>query len=171
VIRPTARLLDFGPRIASFVAMALGSVVLMGGIADGRAALDLLVLKFGWSLRQAESLSQLAELSACSQLATVLFDPKDLDLPWNQALRAVLDVAPHTLPIICSRFADVIDWPRAAEAGAFHLLHLPLDLGEVRQSLEFVSARSKKPQRLRIGSRGEERESLANSASASGMVA
>jgi hypothetical protein len=118
--------------------MTVGTVVLAGVLPVEHVALDLLVAEFGWSLREASSIAQVAELNATNNLVTVLFSPQDLALPWDQALRALLRVAPEALPILCHGFADAIDWPQLAEAGVFHSLLLPFDMGEVRQSLGFV---------------------------------
>jgi hypothetical protein len=86
----------------------------------------------------------LAELNARQDLVTVLFSPKNLALPWQQALRAVLDAAPKALPILCHSFAEVIDWPQVAEAGAYYSLLMPFNVSEFRQSLGFVrSARQR----------------------------
>lgn len=68
----------------------------------------------------------------------VLFVPKSLSLPWDRALRVILEAAPRALPILSHRFAEVVDWPQVAEAGAFHSLQLPLNLREARQTLGFV---------------------------------
>lgn len=40
--------------------------------------------------------------------------------------------------MLCHGFAEMIDWPQVADAGAFHSLLLPFDVREVRQSLGFV---------------------------------
>ncbi len=103
-------------------------------------ALDQLVAEFGWSLKQARDLRQLPELKAHHKVVAVLFDPRDLALPWDTALRAILDAAPGALPIVCHGFSDAIDWPTVAEAGGFHSLFLPFSLSELRQSLGFVWA-------------------------------
>ena len=113
-------------------------VVLVGNLQVEPVALDFLVLEFGWSFKTVGSLALLRELSATHKLVSVLFSPKDLNLPWDRALRGVLASAPGALPILCHGFTETIDWPQAAEAGAFHSLLLPFDLPEVRQSLGFV---------------------------------
>ena len=118
--------------------MTQGTVVLAGVLPVEHVALDLLVAEFGWSLKEASSVAQVAELNADHTVVTVLFSPHDLGLPWDQALRAVLRAAPTSLPILCHGFADAIDWPELADAGVFHSLLLPFDMGEVRQSLGFV---------------------------------
>jgi hypothetical protein len=129
----------FGIKIADDVGdMAQGTVVLAGVLPVEHVALDRLVGEFGWSLNEASSLCRVAELNVDHTVVTVLFSPHDLALPWDQALRAVLEAAPNALPILCHGFADAVDWPQLAEAGAFHSLRLPLDIREVRQSLGFV---------------------------------
>lgn len=68
----------------------------------------------------------------------VLFNPTSLGLPWDEALRSVLNAFPKAFPILCHGFADNIDWPEVADAGAFHTLTMPFSVAEVRQSLGFV---------------------------------
>jgi hypothetical protein len=118
--------------------MTQGTVVLAGILPVEHVALDLLVAEFGWSLKEASSIAQVAELNSGRTVVTVLFSPHDLGLPWDQALRELLRAAPDALPILCHGFADAIDWPELADAGVFHSLLLPFDMGEVRQSLGFV---------------------------------
>ena len=117
--------------------MTQGTVVLAGRLPVEHLSLDVLA-EFGWSLKEVEGLGSLAELSQDNNVVTVLFSPKTLDLPWDEALRSILDAAPRTLPIICHGFAEVIEWPQVANAGAFHSLLLPFSSREVRQSLGFV---------------------------------
>lgn len=118
--------------------MIQGTVVLAGGLPVEHLSLDVLVAEFGWSLKEVEGLDSLAELNQDNNVVTVLFSPKTLDLRWDEALRSILDAAPRTLPIICHGFAEVIDWPQVANAGAFHSLLLPFSSREIRQSLGFV---------------------------------
>ncbi len=118
--------------------MTHGTVVLAGELPVEHLALDLLVAEFGWTFKEADGLRSLAELNADHNLVTVLFDPRNLDLPWDQALRAVLEAAPKALPILCHGFGERINWPQEAEAGAFHSLLLHFSVHEVRQSLGFV---------------------------------
>ena len=118
--------------------MPSGIVVLFGDLPVERQALDPLIAEFGWSLIEVRSIRDLAQANCDHNLIAVLFDPQTLCLPWDRALRSILDAAPRTLPILCHRFAEAIDWPQVAEAGAFHSLQLPLNQREVRQSLGFV---------------------------------
>jgi len=77
-------------------------------------------------------------LNADHNLVAVLFSPRGLALPWEQALRGILNAAPEALPILCQGFSDAIHWPKVVAAGGFHSLFLPFHMGEVRQSLGFV---------------------------------
>ena len=121
----------------------LATVVLAGVWASDQAALDDLAADFGWSVARVSSIHQLAEMKVDGNLVAVLFNPQGLaptplGLTWEQALQAVREAAPGALPIVCHGFAEQVDWPQLAEAGAFHLLRMPLHLSEVRQSLGFV---------------------------------
>jgi hypothetical protein len=118
--------------------MKQGTVVLAGRISVEHLRLDALIAEFGWSLINAGDLCRLAELNESKHIVAVLFSPKGLELPWDRALSSTMAAAPHALPILCHGFAEPVDWPVAAEAGAFHSLLLPFKLHEVRQSLGFA---------------------------------
>lgn len=79
----------------------------------------------------------------------VLFSPSSLGLPWDEALRSVLNAFPGAFPILCHGFADNIDWPEVADAGAFHSIPGPFGVAELRQSRGFVwgAKQSSKPVR------------------------
>jgi hypothetical protein len=133
---------EFGTPIAYHESMERGTVIL-AGVGDEPLHLEALVAEFGWSFKTLDNLGCLREINAADNLVSVLFSPKDLNMPWEQALRIILSAAPGALPILCHRFAETIDWPEVAAAGAFHSLLLPFNLQEVRQSLGFVrSARA-----------------------------
>jgi|ERR1700722_14963048 DNA-binding NtrC family response regulator len=127
--------------------MTHGTVVLAGSLPVEPLAIDLLVAEFGWSLKRPDGLRSLAEMNASDDVVAVFFDPRSLGIGWEQALGEILEAAPRALPILCYGFADAIEWPQAAEAGAFHSLRMPFDAGEVRQSLAFVCARTPARQR------------------------
>jgi hypothetical protein len=57
-------------------------------------------------------------------VVAVLFSPSSLGLPWEEALRSVLNAFPGAFPILCHGFADNIDWPEVADAGASHSIPL-----------------------------------------------
>ena len=118
--------------------MPSGTVVLFGDLPVERQALEPLIAEFGWSLTEVRSIRDLTQANCDHNVIAVLFDPQTLCLPWDRVLHSILDAAPRTLPILCHRFAEAIDWPQVAEAGAFHSLQLPLNQREVRQSLGFV---------------------------------
>ena|SRR5579863_9739537 len=120
--------------------MTRGTVVLVGRISVEHLVPDDLAAEFGWCFQQADNLSRLAELNERHDIVTVLFSPKYLELPWDQALRCTMDAVPNALPILCHGFAEMIDWPQVAEAGAFHSLLIPLKLQELRQSLGFAKS-------------------------------
>jgi DNA-binding NtrC family response regulator len=114
-----------------------GIVAFLGRLPVERQSIERLAWKYGWSFRHAGSLSELTSLSE-RKVVSVLFDPKDLDTDWRTALQWVGQAAPDALPIICSRFSEAIRWPEMAGAGAYHILHYPFALNEIRQCFGFV---------------------------------
>lgn len=117
--------------------MPSGIVALVGDLHLDRPALDLIAAEFHWWVKQFRTIYELAQAND-NNLVAVFFDPKSLSLPQELALRDILEAAPGVLPILCHRFAEVVDWPQLAEAGAFHSLRFPLDSREARQTLGFV---------------------------------
>ena len=115
-----------------------GTVVLLGTAVAEDASLQEMVMEFGWSLEKAAGMDQLRDMAARRSPVAILFDPGSLGMACEDALRSVLKIAPHALPIPCYRFSDIVNWPELADAGAFHALALPLNPSEVRQSLGFV---------------------------------
>jgi DNA-binding NtrC family response regulator len=124
--------------------MAQEAIAVMGDPTNGRAAMESLLSEFEWSLEKTLTVDGLAEICARREVVAVLIDPVAVGLPWRRAVAAVQEVAPRALPILCHRFSSAIDWTEASAAGAFHLLSLPLNLGELRQSLGFVWAEKNK---------------------------
>jgi len=116
--------------------MAYGTVVLVGTLAIERLMLDCLGSEYGLSFQEVDNFRNSPNLN--DDVVAVLFSPSSLGLPWDEALRSVLNAFPGALPILCHGFADNIDWPRVADAGAFHSLPMPFSVAEVRQSLGFV---------------------------------
>jgi len=117
--------------------MPSGIVALVGDLHLDGQALDLIAGEFHWWVKRFRTIYELAQAND-NNLIAVFFDPKSLSLTQGRALRVILEAAPGTLPILCHRFAEAVDWPQLAEAGAFHSLRFPLDLREARQTLGFV---------------------------------
>lgn len=118
--------------------MSHGTVVLLGRLPFEPFVLDCIASEFGFSFRRVENIHDLADLDRNDDVAAVLFNPGILALPWEEALSLVLNSTPTALPIVCHGFANHIDWPKMADAGAFHLILVPFKMDEVRQSLGFV---------------------------------
>ena len=114
-----------------------GIVVVLGNLPVERSWFERLAKQNGWSFERAENLSRLQSLGA-AKIVGVLFDPKDVHQDWRHALKAVAHAAPRALPIICRRFSEGVHGPEIGEPGAFHLLHYPFAMDEVRQSLGFA---------------------------------
>lgn len=120
------------------------TVVLLGNLTNGRVDLANALSEFEWSVESTLNLEGLADISSRQNVAVVLIDPAALELPWRRAVSAVQKVAPGAFPILCHRFSNVIDWMEASAVGVFHLLGLPLNPDELRQSLGFVWAERNK---------------------------
>ena len=119
-------------------------VVIFGNISVENLELDSLVAQFGCSFRKVTSFDELRDLCIHEPVAVVLIDRNTLKISWNEALGVLRKAASTALPIVCHRFSERIDWPVLAEAGAYHALLLPLNSGEVRQSLGFALAAKKR---------------------------
>jgi DNA-binding NtrC family response regulator len=113
---------------------------------------------------------RLLVMRALESAVAVLFNPTSLGLPWDEALRSVLNAFPKAFPILCHGFADNIDWPEVADAGAFHSLPMPFSVAEVRQSLGFVWGAKQSSKLMRSRTAAKERVPPA-SVVAAGLVA
>jgi hypothetical protein len=100
--------------------------------------LDRVVGEFGWRRIAAGSLLDLRAISRNRNVVAVLFESEPLGVSPLGSVRAIRKAAPQALPILCYRPSEPIRWTELADAGAFHALLLPLDTGELRQSLAFV---------------------------------
>lgn len=121
-------------------AMLKGTVVLLGSLPIERLLLEALTSHFDFAFKKIGNLNEVATSSLDHEVAAVLFNPSSLGLPWDEALSSVLSAFPGAPAILCHGFADHIDWPKAADAGAFHSLPVPFSIAELRQSLGFVWA-------------------------------
>jgi len=153
--------------------MTRGTVVLIGAMPVENMAVDLLVADFGWSIEKVPNLVDLAKVSRAHNLVAVLFSPQDLAIPWEEALHCVLKAAPRALPILCHGFADKIDWPQVAEAGAFHSLLLPFRESEFRHTLGFISSAKRSSSPIQMHHHSRPRKSVINAPQArtAGIVA
>ncbi len=113
--------------------------------------LDRLVSQFGFSFEEVVNLQNVPSLAAREDVVAVIFRPSNLGLMWDEALSSVMRAFPSAFPILCHGFADHIDWPRAADAGAFHSIPVPFNIAELRQSLGFVWAAKQKAKAMRSG--------------------
>lgn len=129
--------------------MSHGTVVLLGSLPIERLVLDRLVSEFRFSFKEVEKIESLRNLKMRDDVVAVLFKPSGLGLPWDEALRSVLNAFPRAFPILCHGFAEHVDWPRAADAGAFHSIPVPFSVAELRQSLGFVWEAKKRSQSTR----------------------
>lgn len=116
----------------------MATVVLLGSLPIERLVLDLLVSEFGFSFKRVASLQDATRINLHEDITAVLFNPKSLGLEWDEALKSVLNAFPGAFPVLCHGFADHIDWPQMADAGAFHSLPVPFSIAELRQSLGYV---------------------------------
>jgi hypothetical protein len=112
------------------VPVTQGTVVLVGSLPIEHLALDILVAEFGWSLKQALDLGGLAELNARDNVVAALFSPRNLELPWDQALRAVLNAAPGALPVLCHGLRTRLTGRKRLRLGAFIHSYSPSTCGK-----------------------------------------
>jgi hypothetical protein len=96
------------------------------------------LLRKGARMAKGTVVQAVREINLHEDIAAVLFNPNSLGLEWEEALRSVLNAFPGAFPILCHGFADRIDWPKMADAGAFHLVPVPFSVAELRQSLGYV---------------------------------
>jgi len=101
--------------------------------------MERLAAESGWSFEHAGNLRQLREIGSLRDVVAVLIDTATLGMPPQQALQAVAHAVPRSLPILCHKASETIQWTELAQAGAFHALLMPLHPSEVRQALGFVS--------------------------------
>ncbi len=120
-------------------------IVLLGNIPLEPVA--GLAAKFGWPVEKTDCFAQLRRITSRYGAVAVLFEPEAFGLSWEMALDCVRDAAPGAMAVVCRRFSDVIDWPRLATRGAFHLISLPLEESELRQSLGFIWAATRRAQK------------------------
>lgn len=158
-----------GIQIAYNSRMTHGTVVLVVSLPVERLVLDCLASEFGWSFQKVDNLHNSPNLNPPDDAVAVLFNPNSLGLPWDEALRSVLNVFPKAFLILCHGFADNIEWPEVADAGAFHSLPMPFSVAEVRQSLGFVWGAKQSSKLVRSGTAAKERVSPARVAA--GLVA
>jgi len=137
--------------------MAKGTVVLLGSLPIERLVLDLFVSEFGFSFNEVASLQAVREINLHEDIAAVLFNPNSLGLEWEDALRSVVNAFPGAFPILCHGFADRIDWPKMADAGAFHSVPVPFSVAELRQSLGYVWGAQHRAKPIRFRTAADER--------------
>jgi DNA-binding NarL/FixJ family response regulator len=117
-----------------------GCVVLLGDFSNERIDLASVVHDFGWSVSQAASLSELAEIGRSRTVMAVLVQTGVLKMPRPEGLRAIRRVAPRGRIIVCHNVSQSDSRSAMIAAGAFGVLLSPLAQSEVRQSLGFVWA-------------------------------
>ena len=118
--------------------------------------MDCLEAEFGFRFEEAAMLADLAGWRS-EDVVAILFHPDSLGLPLDDTLASILRAFPEASPILCHGFAEPIDWPHAAEAGAFHSIPVPIKLPELRQSLGFVwgARQGRRAERRRKPGRGD----------------
>jgi len=116
--------------------MSNGAVVLLGSLPIEHLVIVCLPAEFELSFKEIDDFRN--SKSPIEDVVAVLFSPSSSGLPWDEALRSVLNVFPGAFPILCHGFADNIDWPEMADAGAFHSIPVPFGVAELRQSIGFV---------------------------------
>ena len=120
-----------------------GCVALLGDFSEERLPLSSIGREFSWSTSRVANLGELEALCRWTHVVAVLIHSRSMDMPWNLLLNLVRAMAPGAKVVMCYSAAESGLASMMTEAGAFHTLMLPLDPGEVKQSLGFVSASSR----------------------------
>jgi len=115
------------------------SIALWGDFSKEPVALGPIGDEFRWSVDAVSDLHGLEDLCRRNDVVAVLLNAPTLDVPWEDALKAVQAVAPKARTVICTSAPGMHHRREMTEAGAYHTLLLPLDSREVRQSLGFVA--------------------------------
>jgi DNA-binding NtrC family response regulator len=89
---------------------------------------------------RAADVSDLELLCRWTEVSAVLVHVPTVRMHWMQALHQVKTLAPHAHVVICHGVREANAIFDMTDAGAFHTLLVPLEQGEVRQSLGFISA-------------------------------
>lgn len=131
-----------------------GKVATFGDLPGGVELLAREAWRHGWSMVAAPTAKDLQDLNETSNIVAVLLSPGTDRSSWEKALAEVHEAAPGALPVICWRFGSVLPWGEMAGAGAFHYLHYPFHVGEVRQAFGFVWG-AKHPRRTAAPSRSD----------------
>jgi hypothetical protein len=119
-------------------------IALLGDFSNQTVALGLIGREFCWSVDAVSDLLGLEDLCRRNDVVAVLLNAPTLDVPWEDALKAVRAVAPEARTVICHSAPEMHRRREMTEAGAYHTLLLPLDSREVRQSFGFVAGRQAK---------------------------
>ena len=133
--------------------MSHGTVILLGSLPIEHLVLDCLAAEFGLSFKEVDDLRN--SKNPIEDVVAVFFSLSGLGLSWDEALKSVLNAFPGAFPILCHGFADNIDWPKVADAGAFHSIPVPFGAAELRQSMGFVwgAKQSSKPLRSKTAAK------------------
>lgn len=115
------------------------TVCLLGSPCEKSLSMETLAAESGWTFEHAGDLRQLREIGAARDIVAVLIDAAMLGMRPEDAVQAVSDAAPKSLPILCHKASETIEWTELAQAGAFHALLMPLHPSEVRQTFGFIS--------------------------------
>jgi DNA-binding NtrC family response regulator len=117
-----------------------GCVVLLGDFSSERLDVASVVNDFGWSVSQAATLSELAEIGRSHTVVAVLVQTWALNMPLPEALRAIRAAARRGRIIVCHKVGQAYARTSMIDSGAFAVLLSPLAQSEVRQTLGFVWA-------------------------------
>lgn len=117
-----------------------GCVVLLGDFSEERLPLATIGREFALRMFRATDLNDLESLCRWTTVSAVLVHAPTVRMHWIQALHQVKTLAPRARVVICHGVNDANAILDMTDAGAFHTLLVPLEHGEVRQSLGFISA-------------------------------
>lgn len=121
-------------------------LVLPGPDTLNLASMRTVAEEFGWKIRVAEALGEVAAVTP-RKVAAVFFHRNAFGAgySWRDAIRFLKVMLPGVPLVVLRRFAEPVDWPGLSDEGAFHSLWLPLKESEVRQSLGFLANAERRP--------------------------
>ncbi|MEP7351994.1 MAG: hypothetical protein ABI824_02055 [Acidobacteriota bacterium] len=134
-------------------------ITLLGDFSSEYVDLRTIASGFDWSTALVADFAELSTLTARCEIAVVMVHVRSLGTSWVNALSRVRYIAPNARVVICHGADQAFGRRDMLERGAYGVLQLPLDAGEVRQLLGFVWAAPQRMTREPAQSSDDQRQS------------